>query len=573
MIKNNITYRTIGLSIISSSVLLLSSCRNTSEVVESDKGMATVAIRLQGSYFSDEGSIGNQASISNKPIVPITEQKQEIPLKGNDDYKLVATLSPVDNIEALSPQASTKIDPQAATTTKPLTNGIIYKVVVYDNSGNYVTQKDYSSGQENTTGAITGLNGGSTYTFVAYSIGSKTSVPSLNNSINVNSTSNPIVTLSNMSAPVSEDLMYYTTTMQVSGNSMNYLNINLLHKFSQIVTTLDSSLTGTSYGNSPYSINAVTATIDSNFNNASLFGNGTYSSTGSGSGYQTQTLTFSNLNSSTVTANPIYVNNATGTTTGNFTISSVTLMASGTSITHQNVVFSGLKITPGVKYNLKLSFTPNDKYLTYRGYPAVRINGFVWMQQNLGATGSPGAVNSANIGNYYQWGRKTPVANGSTGSGAISGWDNTTIPANNSWNTGTAVYPVKNTTNDPCPNGWRVATDREYDRLRGNTTYSVVGNTSGTTTDPGLVAGKYASKTTPSVTITFPLAGFRDANDGHFVNGTSDIEGQYWLGANAIMLNVQTKTSPFSTGITAGANVNTRGLPVRCIAESPLSGL
>lgn len=50
------------------------------------------------------------------------------------------------------------------------------------------------------------------------------------------------------------------------------------------------------------------------------------------------------------------------------------------------------------------------------------------MRHNLGANISlnPDAPSVNIAGNYYQWGRKTPVATATTGTGAIPGW-NTTV--------------------------------------------------------------------------------------------------------------------------------------------------
>ena len=574
--------------------LLLASCRSNGDAISSEsKGAATVAIKLNGSSYADEGSLGAQASILKNSSTPITQQTQVIPLKGNADYNIVATLTP--EIETLKAQAS--INPVAVTgpVTTPVVSGTLYKVVVYDNSGNYVKEQNYSAGNE-ASNLITGLNGGSTYTFIAYSLNSSTNLPSVDSSVNVNDTTNPIVALSNMSTPITADLMYYSSgPIKVSGDSVNYLNINFSHKFSQIITTLDTSLIGTAYGQTATytQISSIgTATIDSNYNNASLFGNGTYSSTGSGSNYQTQVLTFPNSGSSTATANPIYINNNTGTTNGNFSLSSVTILVSGTRITHQNITLNGLKVTSGVKYNLTLKFTPNDKYLTYQGSPAVRINGFVWMLQNLGATSDPTTPSIANVGNYYQYGVKNPVAT-ATNLGSVSGWNNNIIPASNSWNLGTDFSaPVKNVANDPCPSGWRIPSDREFDRLKDATTYSVNGNISGVTTNPGSVIGAYTSKTNPSIILYFPLAGYRDPNDGHYTSTDgSDLQGYYWTTyamSNASVYKIESKTN--SWGKTFGTDLNpglspsttngsgnvvvtpsTAGMPVRCIADSPLS--
>jgi hypothetical protein len=67
-----------------------------------------------------------------------------------------------------------------------------------------------------------------------------------------------------------------------------------------------------------------------------------------------------------------------------------------------------LNITPGVRYNLKISLQPNDKYLSYRGYQAVRLSGMIWMRHNLGANliADPDVPAQQINGDYYQFGRR-----------------------------------------------------------------------------------------------------------------------------------------------------------------------
>lgn len=444
-------------------------------------------------------------------------------------------------------------------------------MVVYDNNGNYVTQKDYKAGQENTAGAMIGLNGGSTYTFIAYSTGSTTSIPSVDTSVNVTSTTSPIVTLSNMSVPITLDLMFYSTTLQVSGNSMNYLNINFSHKFSQIITTLDASSTG-------YTIKAVNANIDSNFNNASLFGNGTYNSTGTGSNFQTQSLTFPSLGLSTATANPIYVNNTAGTNTGIFTINSITMIGGGSypgiEVTHTNVTFNNLKITPGVLYNLKLSLVANDMYLTYRGYPAVRINGIIWMRHDLGTdtTYNPDVPVQRIFGHYYQWGRGNSVGDSGTLEGPITPWD-LSNPGSMPWNSGSHQSPVK-TSADPCPTGWRVPSGNETSILKDNTTKQIVGTPASTMQVNNFSVGvAYISNRNSSIRLTLPAGGSRSALDGSLVGRAQNpllVEeaAQRWT-SNYQASGTQAYNMSSASGNGFGITSKSQAMPVRCVAEAP----
>ena len=67
-----------------------------------------------------------------------------------------------------------------------------------------------------------------------------------------------------------------------------------------------------------------------------------------------------------------------------FTLSTITI--GPLTQTVSSAALTGLKITPGIMYNLKFTLSPADVYLdNYNGQKAARINGKVWMRYNLGA--------------------------------------------------------------------------------------------------------------------------------------------------------------------------------------------
>ena len=126
------------------------------------------------------------------------------------------------------------------------------------------------------------------------------------------------------------------------------------------------------------------------------------------------------------------------------------------------------------------------------------INGYVFMDRNLGAMSAEPALNNANgvIGNYYQWGRKDPFPSKSRGTAALTftpvydqyGWDKTWKSVSKTTMPQTIVEPfVVSSTNgtylpkpetadptkvwnkdgektafDPCPPGWRVPVKDAY---------------------------------------------------------------------------------------------------------------
>lgn len=531
--------------------LVIISCRQSDDHITdpgTETGPASVKINLQGSDYNDGGT-SKTAGVNG--INSVTIQTEEISFNNTNDYKLVATLTPE---ESSNPRVKTGI-----TGISPLPDGTRYRIAVFDSNGNYITEQIYFTGSESSMPAITGLNGGSTYTFVVYSIGTQIGLPAITFADPGNKTL-ATATVNNVSGD--NDLMYFSKTMTLTGGNANYLDVILQHKYSQITTTIDS--TPTNY----YTIQSITnATITPHSSSATLnLANGSVTRATSSS----RTITFSG-SGTTVTAPAVFINTAT-TATGILSIGSAVLRkASGFLVTHENIEFKSLKINPGVKYNLKLSFVPNDRYITsFKGYPAVRINGVIFMRHNLGANISlnPDAPSVNIAGNYYQRGKKNPVATSSTPTGPISGWDSTVAP-DNVWNSGTALVPVKTAT-DPCPTGWRVMSNEERWILVENTTYSYTGNAS--TSNIGSAAAVFTSKFNTNVKITLPFTGYRDGGDGHFTrtatgDGSSPlIDGSYWHadGRGFSLFN--------TTGVSSWNALNTvaaRGFPIRCVAEYP----
>ncbi|MEH7888542.1 hypothetical protein [Elizabethkingia meningoseptica] len=560
--KNNMKLTITGILLILFS-LAITSCRQSDDHITNPgtgTGQTEVRINLKGSEFSNENPLGPQVSSARMNDINMSSiQTEEILFNNNDDYKLVATLTP---------ESSNSNKKAGITAVNPLPNGIRYNVAVFDSSGKYVTERTYFTGNEGSMPAITGLNGGSTYTFIVYSVGTATGLPAINFT-DPNNKTLATATLNDVSRNV--DLMYFSKTITISGNNTNYLDVVLQHKYSQITTTLDTSPTQI------YTIVSVdNATITPHYSNATLnLIDGSVTRTTSSS----RAIAFSGTGT-TLTSAPIFFNTES-TTNGVLSINSITLQAYLVQVTHQNIKFNNLKITPGVKYNLKLSFIPNDRYIAnFRGYPAVSINGVIFMRHNLGANTSANAdTPSQNIvGNYYQWGRNTAAATVTTPVGPITGWNSTTIPAGNAWNTGSEAIPVKNTANDPCPSGWRVTSFREYTILINSSNYSYIGNT--VTTNPGIAAGVFTSKFNSSIKVTFPYAGFRHGDYGAFAingNGAGDtnIEGQYWT-ANGNVDPDSTVHPVFRTinmsgasGWIANGTIRSRAMPIRCVAEYP----
>lgn len=159
----------------------MTSCRSAD--TETITGNAEVKINFKGSNYEGIAELGMQASSGGNLQYKSSNQHQEI--KMDNDFIVVADLIPQNPTLELHATASNVNNLTAATEPGLLPNDICYKLLVYDYNGNYVAERDYIRGKESNT-AITPalmLDGGQTYTFVAYCINTTTiaSLPSVVN--------------------------------------------------------------------------------------------------------------------------------------------------------------------------------------------------------------------------------------------------------------------------------------------------------------------------------------------------------------------------------------------------------
>ena len=179
--------------------------------------------------------------------------------------------------------------------------------------------------------------------------------------------------------------------------------------------------------------------------------------------------------------------------------------------------------------------------------------GKIWMDKNLGAASvATSSSDAASYGDLYQWGRKDdghqirtsataagPVAAGAEGANFIT---NSTIP--NDWlsTQDSNRWYGEASVNDPCPAGYRVPNDYEWQEER---------NT-------------WATKNTAGAftTLKLPLAGHRYFGSGTLFSVGS--RGYYWSstvsGANARVLFSSSTADMYSSN-------RAYGYSVRCIKE------
>ena len=212
----------------------------------------------------------------------------------------------------------------------------------------------------------------------------------------------------------------------------------------------------------------------------------------------------------------------------------------------------------------------------------------VFMAHNLGADESADPLEpSWRInGAYFQWGRKpvdtnrdkynTKPNNGPEGfaaaptgpgaseanDGTVANWSNTPA-ADGAWNL-TEGSPVK-TSNDPCPNGFRVPTRNEWASIYSTTPVNTQTNWSnvGTYSDSptNYTAGKKVNNS-----LYLPASGYRDPSDGSL--SFHGFSGHYWtstLGEPGAYFGLRFDSS--SEVNPASYSNPFRGFSVRCVAE------
>lgn len=191
------------------------------------------------------------------------------------------------------------------------------------------------------------------------------------------------------------------------------------------------------------------------------------------------------------------------------------------------------------------------------------------------------------FGKIYQWGRKDgvgyhdskfsdripttikeiwPDKNGSEdpncfykyGEGSIFNYDWLIEGDNSFWNKGTEEDPIKNKQFDPCPDGWRIPTAFEYNRL-------LLSSNKTWTTMNSLINGlALTDKSQTENTLFLPAGGRINALDGSSYE--RNVEGYYWTitsseGSSAYLYFFEDGQSVNLYGSRSG------GCSVRCVKE------
>ncbi|WP_344675687.1 hypothetical protein [Sphingobacterium kyonggiense] len=320
--------KTINALLIITILVSMIGCSETKK--ELNLSEAYLKVELISSEISNDENSNNQNQKASVDITEKVEAKVKFSQTSEVAYEFEREKLKSPNNRIL------KGSQKAAIERNPLGEGIKYVLLAYDESGNFVAENYYSYGSENSTQPMK-LDAGKTYTFIAYSENSKTSLPTIVNKEKI-STSKAL--------NVSGDLMVFKTKLKLNYGE-NFLGIILKHRFSSITTnfTIDPNTSGYFKTINNTYIFPTHSSANFNFNDETIVYN---SLNQNGTLLNFPTL---QLDQRTVSSYPSILISPT-TSTVSLRFGSITI----DDETKTNFIVPNIKITPGTKYILKLNF-------------------------------------------------------------------------------------------------------------------------------------------------------------------------------------------------------------------------
>lgn len=515
-------------------MLLFTSCNKDSNEVGNDS-LGVIQVSISDIIFEE----GHSSMAKLSSINPASDNtSQEMMVRFDENIFLKGVLIEENTFNNKEQNQKNK---SAATVSQNVKPGVRYRVFVFEESGGYKAHRDYIHGQESNTAPLF-LDGNKTYTFIAYSVNSSLEID-LPNVENVYSLSTATIKLDG-----EKDFMYFKKSLKVSGSDPNFLNIIFKHKLSQVTLTIDAKAL-------PSKIRAIESRFSPTYVDV-IFGlqNGEMLFNNTNNNAQT-IVKFPTISGGVgvdiITSSPTIIHTSEAKSI-NYVINTLTI---GTTSKY-NISFPNLRILPGHKYNLKLTFTPpKDIETEHEGEEVVVINDQIWMRRNLGVPNSVNPhIGSINLhGEFYKWGRKIPVAN------ATRIYDNTIYS-----------YPPQNTfdrmgqprgTQDPCPSGFRIPTDSDFKKLYDSTTQTVFGRRSGNNN----AYMYFESKDNPNVKMTVPYTGLRTNGDLILLLNGESIA--LWVSNVKDYMGASLNYFGYVTGVVPNTSAqHNAAMPIRCIA-------
>ncbi|MDV2447147.1 hypothetical protein CMU93_06480, partial [Elizabethkingia anophelis] len=257
------------------------------------------------------------------------------------------------------------------------------------------------------------------------------------------------------------------------------------------------------------------------------------------------------------TALPVWVNeDGNGALTGSFS-ANVSIGNDTRTINLPNT----FNIKPEWKQNLNVKLTRCGAYTSSGVFQE-------FMCYNLGADTSadPFVPSAAIHGAKYQWGYKpsNPLVSDSryltqkydqANRGAVTGWDSNPLPID-SWS------DTSKTANDPCPDGYRVPTQAQWQAVLDNNNIEMVGTWGGIYPTYGTAV--YFRTPLNVRTLMLPATAQRYYTDGR--NGTPGGNSFYWASSMATTTRAAIlAVSPQTNRVLK--TTPTYGVSVRCVKE------
>ncbi|WP_164504618.1 hypothetical protein [Elizabethkingia anophelis] len=479
---------------IAPAFLLLGSCRsNDTDGSMASSGPAALNISLGGTDFGGT-SDGGQASLGKE-----VRESRAVMLTPSTQAMIEVSSEPG------MVKGSSKSGGVAVVPGDPLGPGNAFRVIAYRASnGSYQAHQDYIIGSGSTPMM---LDGGASYTIVAYSYGSST-LPA----ISAGETTN----LSSAVASYDDtnpDFMYQRQSVTPNGNVTTPLTIVLRHKLSLLTMTLNVTNLGqgriAGITNTRILPHSTTGTI--NLSNG-LMNRGTASQKSINFAGPFETTTFETssdpawINAQAVQQDPNGNINNMGRVLGEIRLRND---AAGVEIT-RNLTIPTFAITPERRQNVTVNFTTCGAFM---GPGQTNFRAFKCHNEGADTSVNAFAPVAAIHGAKYQWGASTgqagryvSQADDQNISGPFPNWIGTPLSAG---------WTDTGGPNNPCGAGFHVPTSAEWQAVVLNNFGRRVGIWTNSITNFG--SGIYIGATN-NERLFLPNAGIRRNSDGQLEN-------------------------------------------------------